>query len=348
MIADLSVFGICGSSGSGKTTLIEKLLPPLSARGLRVAVVKHHAHGIVVDTPGKDSDRFFRSGADVLLNGSDESFLRLHPSGINTVSYTLKTLCRNYDLVLVESRKTITSPNVWLLSENESNPPSDSGEIVAVLPRDSDRPGIFMSILDDWLPEQWLKTSVYGCVLIGGRSTRMSLPKYLIVENEKTWLERTVELLKQVAHRVVVVGAGAVPEGLTDIVRLPDIPEIEGPMAGILSAMRWAPYTSWLVTACDLPDLSLDALEWLLSTRTPGTWATLPKLRESKGIEPLLAHYDFRAHNLLEKITAEGILRPSKIAKNSNVITVSPPTQLTAAWRNINTKAELKSFRKSC
>ena len=347
MLSDLPVFCICGPNGSGKTTLIEKLIPCLSAKGLNVAAVKNSAHGITVDQPGKDSDRYFRSGADVFLNSPGEGFFRIHPSNDNKLSYKLKTLCRYYDLVLVESRKNISSPNVWLLSDNESNPPPEIEGIIAVLPRDSDRIGRLMSILDDWLSEQWVKTPVYGCVLIGGRSARMSSPKHLLTENETTWLEKTIELLKQVTRRVVIAGVGTVPEGLADIVRLPDVPGIKGPMAGILSAMRWAPYSSWLITACDLPGLSLEALQWLLSTRRPGIWVTLPKMRESGKVEPLLAHYDFRAHTLLEKLTGEGIFSPSEISDNSKVINISPPAQLNAAWRNINTKAELRSFRKA-
>ena len=36
----MKVFGISGYSGSGKTTLIERVLPVLAARGLKVAVLK--------------------------------------------------------------------------------------------------------------------------------------------------------------------------------------------------------------------------------------------------------------------------------------------------------------------
>ena len=234
---------------------------------------------------------------------------------------------------------------MWLSSGKESNPPPDMEGIIATLPRDSDRAGRLMTILDDWLLEQWVKTPVYGCVLIGGGSTRMSSPKHLLVENDKTWLEITVELLKKVVQRVVIAGVGSVPERLTDIVHLPDVPGIQGPMSGILSAMRWAPYASWLVTACDLPGLSIESLQWLLSTRRPGVWATLPMLRGSGRGEPLLAHYDFRSHILLEKLASKSIFSPAKISGNSKVIKVTPPEQLVSAWRNINTKDELNMYR---
>lgn len=52
-----------GWSGSGKTTFLEKLLPLLTRKGLRVAVVKHDAHGFSMDTPGKDTHRLAQAGA---------------------------------------------------------------------------------------------------------------------------------------------------------------------------------------------------------------------------------------------------------------------------------------------
>ena len=345
MFDNLPIFGICGFSGSGKTNLIEKLVPRLSANGLKVAVVKYDVHGIVVDKPGKDSDRFFRSGADVLLNSPEEEFFRVHSSDDSQLSYTLLSLSQYYDLILVEGGKNTPLTKVWLMSDGESEPPSDINGIIAVLPWDTDRVGKVISILDDWLPGQWMKPPVFGCVLVGGRNNRMGTAKHLLIENGKTWLEKKIELLKHVCHRVVIVGDGTVTEMFKEVVRLPDIPDIQGPMAGILSAMRWAPHVSWLVTACDLPNLSLEALEWLLSFRGPGIWAIIPHLKGSKGIEPLLAHYDFRARVLLEKLAIQGIFRPGKIADNPKVVVESPPDHLAAAWVNINTKAELKTHR---
>lgn len=57
------VFIFVGHSGAGKTTLIEKLVGELSARGLRVATIKHAHHKVVLDTPGKDSWRYKQVGA---------------------------------------------------------------------------------------------------------------------------------------------------------------------------------------------------------------------------------------------------------------------------------------------
>ena len=67
------VFIFVGHSGSGKTTLIEKLVRELSGRGLRVAVIKHAHHKVVLDTPGKDSWRYKQAGAAIsMLVTADE------------------------------------------------------------------------------------------------------------------------------------------------------------------------------------------------------------------------------------------------------------------------------------
>ena len=348
-LEDLPVFGICGYSNSGKTTLIEQLVPHLSARGLKVAVVKHSDHRIEVDCPGKDSDRFFRTGADVFVRSPNENFFRFHNEAHSQLLSVLLSMSRQYDIVLVEGSKNIPMAKVWLHTgdKNISDKVPCYDGIIDVLPPGTDRKERVVSILDEWLPEQWMKTPVYGCVLIGGDSTRMGEPKHLLSRNGKTWLETTAGLLGLVTEKVIIAGEGTIAESLVNSVRLPDVDGVRGPMAGILSAMRWEPSVSWLVAACDLPNLSTDALQWLLSTRKPGVWASLPELKGGRGIEPLLAHYDFRSHQLMEELAAGGIFRPGRIAENSRVIKVCPPDRLSAAWLNINTKSQLKSHGNS-
>ena len=72
------VVGITGTSGSGKTTVAAGIVRRLTAAGLRVAVVKHAAHGFVVDRTGSDSARFADAGAHlIVLAGPDGTALRM-------------------------------------------------------------------------------------------------------------------------------------------------------------------------------------------------------------------------------------------------------------------------------
>lgn len=337
----LPVFGVCGRSGAGKTTLLERIVRHFCERGLRVAVVKHYVHGVKTDVPGKDSDRFFRAGADALLQGPAEEFLRAHGTGDHRLVPVLRGLARRYDLVLVEGHKGTPLAKAWLLSEGETEPPPGTENVAAVLPREAGRFAALRALLEAWLPRRWLEPPVYGCVLIGGGSTRFGKPKHLMVTRGATWLERTLRCLGEVAVRTAITGGGPVPPSLESHPRLPDVPDAAGPLAGILAAMRWAPEVSWLVAACDLPWLSGDALRWLLSTRAPGVWATVPMLPGESHPEPLLAHYDFRAHHLLEELAARGDFCPARIVANPHIISPCPPSGLAGAWRNVNAEGDL-------
>ena len=339
-LSDLPAFGICGWSGSGKTTLIEAVVPPLRDKGLKVAVLKRTTHPIVVDRPGKDSDRFFAAGADVFLQGPDQGLVRMQGSTHTDLGSSLQSLASRYDLILVESYKESPLAKVWLTGPSPNPAPERVQKILATLPEDCDRVESLLSILETWLPRQWRKPTVFGCVLIGGKSRRMGYPKHLIQTHGKTWIERTVEILEPLTSQIVVAGGTS---ELSKTVHLADVPDVGGPMAGVLSAMRWAPRTSWLVVACDLPLLSQPALAWLLSTRSPGVWATLPQFKGSgRRIESLLAHYDYRARPLIEELAAHEDFSLSHLGSQEKVITPAPPQALEPAWQDVDTPAELK------
>lgn len=57
------VFAISGYKNSGKTTLITRLIPELTGRGYKVAVIKHDGHDFKSDVPGTDSYRHQKAGA---------------------------------------------------------------------------------------------------------------------------------------------------------------------------------------------------------------------------------------------------------------------------------------------
>ena len=82
---------------------------------------------------------------------------------------------------------------------------------------------------------------------------------------------------------------------------------------GILAAFRAHPGVSWLVAACDLPDMEIDALRWLLAFRAPGVVAVMPDLAGDGRIEPLLAYYDDSCAHLLEAMAARGQRRMNRL-----------------------------------
>jgi molybdopterin-guanine dinucleotide biosynthesis protein A len=177
---------------------------------------------------------------------------------------------------------------------------------------------------------------VWGCVLIGGKSSRMGSPKHLLRRDGLTWLELIVQQFQGQVEQVVLVGQGEIPPSLAGLPVVADVPGLQGPLAGVLAVFRQQPRVSWLVAACDLPCLERSALEWLLGCRGPGVRAVLPDLMGDGQVEPLLAYYDCSCRDLLEEVAAGGANRLSGLVGRTGVITPRPPASLQGSWRNVN------------
>ncbi|WP_428717098.1 molybdopterin-guanine dinucleotide biosynthesis protein B [Undibacterium curvum] len=113
----MKIFGITGHSGMGKTTLLERLIPELQLRGLRISLIKHSHKNIDIDQPGKDSYRMRSVGCqEVLLMGEGRWALmhEIAEAKEPTLAYLLSRLQR-CDLVLIEGFKSenFSKLEVW-------------------------------------------------------------------------------------------------------------------------------------------------------------------------------------------------------------------------------------------
>lgn len=99
-----------GWSGSGKTTFLEKLLPVLTGKGLRVAVMKHDGHGFEMDRPGKDTYRLSAAGAvcTAILGPNGWAVLGREPIGFEALRQKLTPA----DLILCEGMKYAGYPKL--------------------------------------------------------------------------------------------------------------------------------------------------------------------------------------------------------------------------------------------
>lgn len=111
-MASVPVVTFVGLSGTGKTTFLEKLIPVLKERGLRVAVLKHDAHHFEMDRPGKDTWRFTAAGADVVTISNEERFALIERPRQELRLEEIIARLPEVDLVLTEGYKKNNYPKI--------------------------------------------------------------------------------------------------------------------------------------------------------------------------------------------------------------------------------------------
>ena len=109
----IPIVSIVGYSGSGKTTLVEKLIPELRKRGLRVATIKHNRHGFEVDREGKDSWRHRRAGAALtVLASPGKVAVMADTEGDPGLGELGERFVRDVDVILAEGFKKNPYPKI--------------------------------------------------------------------------------------------------------------------------------------------------------------------------------------------------------------------------------------------
>ena len=129
----IPILGFSGYSNSGKTTLIEKLIVSLKARGLRVAVIKHHGHeDFEIDKEEKDSWKFTQAGADISIISSPKKTAYIEQRSLEFRQ--LVSMVQDVDLMLVEGFKKEAIAQIGVCREITGKDfPSDVSRYIAVV-----------------------------------------------------------------------------------------------------------------------------------------------------------------------------------------------------------------------
>ncbi|MBP1706446.1 MAG: molybdopterin-guanine dinucleotide biosynthesis protein [Chloroflexi bacterium] len=107
------IVSIVGKSSTGKTTFLEKLLRELTARGNKVATIKHSHHSLSFDDPSKDSYRHAQAGAAATMVSSTTSFqiIKAVPQELS-IEELARNLGEEYDLILTEGFSRGNMPKI--------------------------------------------------------------------------------------------------------------------------------------------------------------------------------------------------------------------------------------------
>ena len=190
------------------------------------------------------------------------------------------------------------------------------------------------------------KPKIFGLILAGGYSRRMGQDKALFEFNGKPQVEHIYDLLQKYCSKVYL-SKRTDQKPYKAIASINDSDKFfnQGPLGGILSAMKEHPDADWLVVACDLPFITEDTIQTLIKHRNPQKQATAFISTQDALPEPLCAIWEKHAYDFILKLFNEGIHCPRKILIKSNTHLLK---QTNPHWLdNINTPQEYEQVRKN-
>jgi molybdopterin-guanine dinucleotide biosynthesis protein A len=175
-------------------------------------------------------------------------------------------------------------------------------------------------------------------VLVGGRSSRMGFDKALLPWGSATLVEHIAREALAAAGSVTLVGA---PERYAHLgyPTLADIEADRGPLAGIVAALTASPAEWNLILACDMPNVSVELLESLLTAaEAEGAGIDCVAPVHDRGTEPLCAVYHRRALPALRAALDGNRLKMQAVLRNLNTLLwrAADPRR----FRNVNTPEE--------
>ncbi|MUH35860.1 molybdenum cofactor guanylyltransferase [Zobellia amurskyensis] len=167
---------------------------------------------------------------------------------------------------------------------------------------------------------------IYGLVLAGGKSTRMGKDKGLIPYHGMPQRDYLYNLLGRVCEKTFLsIRPEQQNEIADDVEVIVDENKYKGPYNGLLSAHLQHPDVAWLVLACDLPLIDLQALQELIAARDPNKVASSFAQKEDPLPEPLCAIWEPTAfQESLTYLESGNGTCPRKYLINSDVKLVFP------------------------
>ena len=335
---------IVGPSGAGKTRLLERLVPALIAGGVRPAVLKHCTH--LVPPAGRDSARLAAAGgAPAIAVSADAVELRALPREPLPAELAW-AFCAEADLVLAEGWRD--SPYDKILVASADGAESLCG--VRLVCRAGDAPPA--DWVRDWLAaRRGMRQDVAGVVLIGGAGRRMGRDKALLEVRGGRVLHRLCELLADRTGRVLCVGGPEAGRDLPLFVQHEgDLAPGQGPLGGILTALvrlNGGEAIGVCVVACDMPAVSGELLDLLLTARDRACDATVARHPQTGKIEPLFAIYEPRAVASLGEAVQARQLSLTRWLETACVRWLDVPPRLAEHLANVNTPADLEALRRA-
>jgi molybdopterin-guanine dinucleotide biosynthesis protein B len=118
---DVTIISIVGKQNAGKTTLIKDLIPKLKNQGYRVGTLKYNIRKFDIDHEGKDTYKYYHSGADSVAISSQNEFVVMKKMATPlTLHEIIETHLNDVNVVLVEGYREDDYPIIRIIDSQET------------------------------------------------------------------------------------------------------------------------------------------------------------------------------------------------------------------------------------
>ena len=152
----------------------------------------------------------------------------------------------------------------------------------------------------------------------------MKTDKSVLVYNGLPQRDFLYDLLKPYCKQVFLSCRENQLSELTNFETITDQYQNTGPLGAILTAFEKNTDSAWLVVACDMPFINIEAAEFLIEYRNPTKNATAFQNPESQYLEPLFTIWEPSAYIFLKSTFEKGQRSPMKILQQLDCEVLNP------------------------
>lgn len=187
------------------------------------------------------------------------------------------------------------------------------------------------------IPKEELTT----VILAGGTSRRMGRDKAFLDLNDQTFIERILQVVKEVTPQVIIIANTPQYDSL-NVPVYPDLIKDCGPVGGIYTAMEIVQTPYLLVLSCDIPLLNTAVLKHLINESVP---CDANILTTEGRWQPLTAIYNSKTKSIFKKALDAKTLKLRSLLAAMSLHEIACPKVLIPCLNNINTPNDLKEMR---
>ncbi len=188
-----------------------------------------------------------------------------------------------------------------------------------------------------------MDSSVAGLLLVGGKSRRMGRDKGKLSYRGISQRMYAYALLEAACGKAFFSCNPAQEEELDHFPCIIDQYPDQGPLGGILSAFERYPKTSFLVLACDMPNIDLSTLVRLLAERKAAKEASVSLHPRTGQVEPLCAIWEASCSSKLKMYWDRGGRKLTDFLGTLEVATILIENPQTL--ENVNTYQEYLTYK---